>query len=224
MFKSLDANEIVHTAAELARRIDERFPKRGISRVAASLLRVAEDAAERTRLIKEAHIPIRIVMALTVILILAPLLGVLPMLRISPNILGATEFIQTFESLLGTVFFLGAIITFLVSLEIRFKRSRALEAIHEMRAMAHIIDMHQLTKDPERVLVGENKLTAFELSRYFDYLTDMLALIAKISALYVQEFHDPVALAAADQIEDLTTQLSQKVFQKTMVLERLTRA
>ena len=223
MYKSLDANEIVHTAANLARRIETRFPNRGISRVAASLLRVAEEAAERTLIIKEAHIPLRVVMALTLILILAPIIRVLPMLRISPNILGASEFIQTFESLLGLIFFLGAIITFLVSLEIRFKRSRALEAIHEMRAMAHIIDMHQLAKDPEHLIAAERMLNAKELSRYFDYLMDMLALIAKISALYVQEFHDPVALAAADLIEDLTTQLSQKVFQKTMVLERLSK-
>ena len=28
-------------------------------------------------------------------------------------------------------------------------RKRALAAIHELRAMAHIVDMHQLTKDPE---------------------------------------------------------------------------
>ena len=28
---------------------------------------------------------------------------------------------------------------------------RALKAIHELRSIAHIIDMHQLTKDPERI-------------------------------------------------------------------------
>ena len=47
---------------------------------------------------------------------------------------------------------IGAAIFFLVTLETRVKRRRALAALHELRAIAHIIDMHQLTKDPEWVL------------------------------------------------------------------------
>src|SRR5258708_24597219 len=31
----------------------------------------------------------------------------------------------------------------------RIKRARALKAMHELRSLAHIIDMHQLTKDHE---------------------------------------------------------------------------
>jgi len=41
---------------------------------------------------------------------------------------------------------------FLTTLESRVKRARALAMIHELRSIAHIIDMHQLTKDPERVM------------------------------------------------------------------------
>ena len=96
---------------------------------------------------------------------------------------------------------IGAAILFFVSWENRIKRSRALKAIHELRAMAHIIDMHQLTKQPEscfaqRAPAAKRTLTPFELNRYLDYCSETLALISKIAALYVQDFDDPVTLSA----------------------------
>jgi len=92
--------------------------------------------------------------------------------------------------------------------------------------MAHIIDMHQLTKDPERA-VGQGpatesspqlQLSSFELGRYLDYCREMLSLTGKVAALYVQDFEDGVALQAVNEIEDLTTGLSQKIWQKMMIL------
>ena len=140
----------------------------------------------------------------------------------------ASNFIQASESLLGDVVFLGAAIAFLLTLETRRKRGRALDAINELRALAHIIDMHQLTKDPEMVLghhaptaaAPARNMTAFELNRYLDYCSEMLALVSKIAALYVQSFPDSAALAAVDEIESLTTGLSQKIWQKLVILDR----
>ncbi len=60
-----------------------------------------------------------------------------------------TNLIQALEASISSVAFTGAAILFFVSWENRIKRSRALKAIHELRALAHIVDMHQLTKDPE---------------------------------------------------------------------------
>ena len=63
-------------------------------------------------------------------------------------------------------------------------------------------------------------MTAFELGRYLDYCSEMLALMGKVAALYVQDFPDPVAVAAVDDIEDLTNGLARKIWQKLMVLDR----
>ena len=41
---------------------------------------------------------------------------------------------------------------FLFSLEGRLKRRTALRMLHRLRSIAHVVDMHQLTKDPENVL------------------------------------------------------------------------
>ena len=42
----------------------------------------------------------------------------------------------------------GRALFFLVSIQARLKRRRALAALHELRTIIHVIDMHQLTKDP----------------------------------------------------------------------------
>ena len=46
----------------------------------------------------------------------------------------------------------------------------------------------------------------------------MLSLTGKVAALYVQEFDDGVALQAVNEIEDLTSGLQQKIWQKMMIL------
>src|SRR5205814_7094125 len=91
---------------------------------------------------------------------------------------------QGLDSAIGSVVFIGAAILFLLSWENRIKRRRALKAIHELRALAHIVDMHQLTKDPEsyftpaqHTTTRRRAMTPFELNRYLDYCSETLALI-----------------------------------------------
>ena len=71
-----------------------------------------------------------------------------------------------------------------------------------LRSLAHIVDMHQLTKDPYQLLDAgpetasspKRTLKGFELSRYLIYCTELLAHIGKVAALHVQNFDDPVTL------------------------------
>ena len=67
---------------------------------------------------------------------------------------------------------------------------------------------------PKRTLEG------FELTRCLDYCSEMLSLLGKVAALYVQDFPDEVALQAVDDIENLTTSLSRKIWQKIVILDR----
>ncbi len=143
-----------------------------------------------------------------------------------------TNFIQALEASISSVVFIGAAIIFFTSWENRIKRRRALKAIHELRALAHIVDMHQLTKDPESYFAPvqstaapvKRAMSPFELNRYLDYCSESLALISKIAALYVQGFEDPVLLDAVDDVEDLTAGFSRKIWQKLTILETLGRS
>jgi hypothetical protein len=122
----------------------------------------------------------------------------------------------------------GAAVLFLVTVEGRVRRNRALRFIRELRAVAHIVDMHQLTKDPG-ILMAEGQRTPssprrtmnrYELSRYLDYCSEMLSLNSKLAALYAQNFDDPVVLAAVDEVETLCTSLSGKIWQKMVILNQ----
>jgi hypothetical protein len=61
-------------------------------------------------------------------------------------------------------------------------------------------------------------MTNFELNRYLDYCSEMLALSGKVAALYAQDFEDADVVAAVNDIEDLTSGLSRKIWQKIMIL------
>ena len=135
---------------------------------------------------------------------------------------------QGLEALVNGLIFAGAAAYFLLGLEARRKRKRVLSALHTLRSLAHIVDMHQLTKDPEAVAAPgrptasspERSLTPFQLNRYLDYASEMLAIMGKVAALYVQDFDDSVALNAASDVQDLTVNLSRSIWQKIVVLNR----
>jgi hypothetical protein len=224
--RRIDATAVHETIVRLEQRIAARFPESGLRRVAQELIQVARDATVRIASIRRRSLVIRIISWLLAVAILAILLTIPLRLRVEDvNTLG--EAVQLLESALGSSFFIGTCILFLVSMDGRMRRNRALRAIHELRAMAHVVDMHQLTKDPSVVL--SNRVTdvsplrtysPFELARYLDYCSEMLALISKIAVLYVQDLTDPVAIDTVDDVEDLTTGLSRKIWQKIMLVQR----
>lgn len=225
-FRSLDATQIVATVDQLERRIAERFPDASLRKVAAEVSRVAHGAADRVAALERPNQALRAGVWALVVGLAAVLFVMVPALRLSWQIRAGTELIQTLDALLEALFFIGGGMLFLVTLEGRLKRGRALRELHELRALAHIVDMHQLTKDPEQLLAAgprtasspERTMTDFELQRYLDYSTEMLALLGKIAALYSARMADPVVLSAVDEVEELTTGLSHKIWQKISLL------
>ncbi len=134
--------------------------------------------------------------------------------------------LQGLEAAANLVVLTGAALFFLVTLEERLKRRRALRALHELRSIVHVIDMHQLTKDPsaEVSIAGKTAsspartLTRFELTRYLDYCAEMLSLASKVAVLYAQGFPDAVIVEVVSDIERIAAGLSQKIWQKIMIL------
>lgn len=226
MYRSLDSEKIVDTIGTLCRRIDERFPDSGLGNVCRELLTIAGESQERSAWIAKPHKSLRVITWLVLIIMaggLAVVLGSAAWPRGGFELVGL---VQSLEAGLNITILLGGAALFLATVEVRIKRKRALKAIHELRALAHVIDMHQLTKDPERLRARvqetasspKRALQPPELIRYLDYCSEMLSLIGKLAALYVQKFDDPVALAAVNEVEELTTGLSRKIWQKIMIL------
>ncbi len=122
----------------------------------------------------------------------------------------------------------GAAIWFLMNLESSMRREAVLADLHELRSIAHVVDMHQLAKDPTTMPEGQietphsekHHLSEFELMRYLDCCSEMLSLTGKLAALYMQNMRDPVIIQAVNEIEELTGNLSRKIWQKIMVLHQ----
>lgn len=223
---SLDAEAVARTIGLLCQRVEQRFPGSGLAGVAHELDRVAHQTRERATWIARPILGLRIAVAALIVLIAAGLAGTLASLHRPQQPVEILQFVQVLESGINDVVLVGAGVFFLLTIERRLKRSRALGALRELRAIAHIIDMHQLTKDPEWVMgrgqetgvLPPRQMTRFELSRYLDYCSEMLAITGKIAALYIQDFDDDGALAAVNEIENLTTGLSSKIWQKLMIV------
>ena len=228
----LDSEKVLDTIQELRRRIAERFPSAGLHGVCAELEVVCERSRERIAWIE------RPIWSLRMLRYLLP--GLIPLVLIVAAIYGpeieeerrmtVTELIQVLEAGINDVILISIAMFFVWTLESRVKRRRALQALHELRSIAHVIDMHQLHKDPDRILKGRRDtrssprttLSAFDLRRYLDYCSEMLSLTGKVAALHLQTLDDATVVAAVNEIEGLTTGLSRKIWQKIDLLSRQT--
>jgi hypothetical protein len=150
------------------------------------------------------------------------------LLELPAGIENAFVALQVLESGIQDVVFIGLALAFLITAENRLRRRRALSFIRELRAIAHIVDMHQLTKDPEQIGSSQpdtasspaRAMSQEQLGRYLDYCTELLSVVSKLSALYVQDMNDPVVLEAVSEVETLSGGLSSKIWQKITLLDR----
>ena len=240
MYRTLDADKILDTTQRLSRRIRERFPDRGLNNVCAEVLEVARETQERCDWLGRPRLGLRLGVAAAILVLLLSFAGLVFTFGSADEPgstgemgegadVGFIDFVQALEAGLNDVVMVGVAIFFLVTLETRLKRNRALGSLHELRALAHVIDMHQLTKDPERLLhrgpdtesSPVQTLSPFELTRYLDYCSEMLSIVGKIGALYAQNLNDGVVLSAVNEIEELATAMSQKIWQKIGQLQEM---
>ena len=228
MYRTLDAAKIVQSLDQLTRRITERFPGAGLALVSAELSGIATTTSARAATISKPAIFRRAFVAMVFLAGLA-LLGyvgflILSNTKASDDLFGT---IQGIDAAFNIVVLTGATLFFMFSLEERGKRRRALRALHELRSIVHVVDMHQLTKDPSSTASvsqatpssPKRTLTPFELTRYLDYCSELLSLTAKVAVLYAQSFPDPVVTETVNDIERTAASLSQKIWQKIVIIE-----
>ncbi|PXA90263.1 hypothetical protein DMC25_08060 [Caulobacter sp. D4A] len=228
----LEAGEVVTTLDHLHARISERFPASGLSRVCARLTATARETARRARRLSRPYLALRLPVAAIVLAALALPTWLIVRTDWLAGLRGADVLhaAEGLEPAVNLALLSAGAVWFLLSLEARWKRARVHKALHELRSFAHVVDMHQLTKDPTLVLGPRTassparEMSRFELARYLDYCAEMLALTAKLAALYAGENDDPAILAAVNDIETLTSDLGRKIWQKIMILGQLDEA
>lgn len=228
--RTLDPMKIADTAKRLSTRINERFPEAGLYKISKELISLGDKASEEAPKIARPIYSVRIAVGILItaigVIVVSMIWAAIQQVNEIANA-NLVDIVGALEAGTNELFLIGLVIFFLISLETRIKRSQAVRAIHELRSIAHVIDMHQLSKDPAALKKysiptkssPQRDFTVPELIRYLDYCSEMLSLTSKIAALYLQRFNDSVVLEAVSDVETLCTGLTNKIWQKLQIAE-----
>lgn len=245
-FRRLKSDKIIQTLRHLHERIDDRFHqrKRGLTTICEELLDVAEEARGNVERLRRANVWLRLVPVLVTAIIayLTYLMfaGIDRQLALPAGIdTSDPRLYSDLKKLLDVLRQIKAdiaipialavpvplIITmfaFIFRLETLWKRRQTLRYLHELRSIIHVVDMHQLTKDP-RYVPKQNEpdfVGGEDLVYYLDYCAELLSIAGKVAALYAESSHDPVVIEAVSDLGSITADLSNKIWQKVNIVER----
>jgi hypothetical protein len=218
--------ELKKTCHRLLGRIQDRFPTAGLLHTCENLLRISEDSENTLKWIKRPNYAIKFLAWLLISILIFSLERSWVSLGVSFSGLNAADFFQMVDAGFNSAILFGASGIYLMTSEGRWKRKKVINAVNKLRCIAHIIDAHQLLKDPSCIAEKETfcspnrNLNDYDLGRYLDYCSEMLSLTSKIAFLYVQDFDDPIANESVNDLENLTIGISQKVWQKIVILKQ----
>jgi hypothetical protein len=225
----LDAPTVIATIDQLGGRIRARFADRGLPKAAAELRSAATEVTElgvhlrgRLRVLRWTARAASVLVALGMALVLV-------VAARDADLSGSVrsvDWVALVESTIQTLVFGGLTLLFLTALPDRLERRHLLRRLHRLRSLAHVIDMHQLTKDPERLRSDFEPtdatvavdLTRAEMQHYLGYCSELLALVGKVAALCAEDSQDGLILETVSDIENLTNGMSRKIWQKISLL------
>ncbi|WP_074408689.1 MULTISPECIES: hypothetical protein [Aquimarina] len=226
---NLEPEKIIKTIDLLEKRVSDRFPDSGLRKVCFQFLHTAQKSKQNIDWISSPNILLRVFSHMIILIGLGGLIYSITYIDLQIENTTLANVVTISEAIFNDIILLGAAIFFLFSLESRLKMKRALKSLNELRVIAHVIDMHQLTKDPNVTDAPEcatenspkRTFTNFQLQRYLDYCSEATALVGKVAALYSQSLPDEKVVRAVNEIEILTTGLSRKIWQKLIILNEL---
>jgi hypothetical protein len=227
----LAAGHVGATVAHLERRIHARFGERGLTKAVRDLgqlvVLVQTEAGQSRIRLRRSTLAAR---ATSITIIAATLFALVFSLRsaVLDGLEQTADWVPLVESVINDLVFAAIAVVFLWAMPERLERRALLRLLHRLRSLAHVIDMHQLSKDPEQVSPTyvptaesvRHGLDADQLYHYLDYCSEMLSLTAKTAALCGEHTADGVVLETISTIETLTTELSNKIWQKISLLPR----
>ena len=139
-YQTLDPDRIIETVERLRERVAQRFPESGLSRVCDELVTTARQTAKRASEIAAHNWPLRIAVSTVILGGVMALVSSVKLLHLE-DMETNVGLLQTLEAAVNLLILFGGATWFLVGLDDRLKRQRALDQLHTLRSMAHVVDM-----------------------------------------------------------------------------------
>jgi hypothetical protein len=218
----LDPERIIETAENLAKRIGQRMPGSGLSSLAMELAGIARATDQRALEARRPILAIRFASATAIGLSLLGLWYLVDDIHARWEFGTITEVFEATDAGFNLLVILAGALWFLITLESRLKRKRALGSIEELREFIHVIDLTQLYYTPELYKPDD---TISQNAWGFDYTyllfcTQMIRVISNLAALYTRGAADDSVLRAASDVEMLTNAVTSKLLSKVETVRR----
>ena len=235
-YERLDGREVRAVIRYLGERIDEYLPRHpGLRSATEELGRLVDGLLDRERSAPRRRRAVmwvsRVLIAVVFVTVVLTVGAAVRDAVSAQGALHAFEWLPVLDSGISDLVFAGIAIWFLLSLADRLVRNELLRRLHRLRSLAHVIDMHQMGKDPAALLpdteaaapagrdeISPRRLSVRDYGIYLDYCSELLSLTAKAAALCAEESTDALVLDTVSEIEILTTGMSRKIWQKISLL------
>lgn len=226
----LEAEYVADTVGRLEARIRARFPDRRLGNVAAELQNTVREVADGFDASKARRRQVRLfsrVASAGVLVVAAVAVAFALRDAFTRETANSLVWVPLAESLINDFVFTAIAVFFLWAMPERLERRTLLDLLHRLRSLAHVVDMHQLDKDPEQARADYHPtsmsparriMDSEDLHHYFDYCSELVSLTAKTAALCAERTSDAVVLHTVSEIETLAAQMSQKIWQKISLL------
>jgi hypothetical protein len=226
--RRIDGAKVIAMTEKLSTRINERFPQSALADVARQTATISTDTVKQAARLSAPRKWLRLAafVGCLIVVLLTTAIAVSVARRANDDGTTGIVWIQIIESAVNDIVFVALTIAFLTRVESRLKRAEALRSIRTLRSLAHVIDLHQLSKDPLRYhqhalpptqSSEPLELSKVELERYLQYCVELLSIVGVLAAVHAQELSDPVVVNATGDIEALTLGLSEKIWSKISV-------
>ena len=229
---TLELHQIVEAVELLRNRIGERFPNSGLKSHAGELVEFSQLLKKKGRKLVGVSLGVRIISWLGGIFVIV--LIVIPYFFFVKNQSGIEtlpNFLQSLEAVITVIAGTSAAFIAMISIKRSHIRKKALALLHLLREIAHVIDMLQLSKSPAAVMFpleptaysrpATETFSQGEMFRYLSYCGEISALLGKLSVIISGWVPDPAVLSAADDVQNLASDLERKMLSKLLLLEQI---
>ncbi len=230
MYRSLDPEKLLATIAIVRHRVMKVFPDSGLREVSGEVEAAARHVLHEGEQLRRPLWKMRLLIATGILALISAPVAVGYFLNFDRTFETLADFMQATDAGFNVLLLMAGGVAFLISTENRVKRTRALRSLNQLRSLAHVIDMHQLSKDPgmghlaldePRPLRRRPRVvrTDTDLWFYLSFCSDLLAVLGKLAAWYADFMTDRSVLQTVNGIENLCSDTSRKVWQKMNFIE-----